>query len=375
MCGLLDISNFFRSERAFFHTARLLLLGVAFSAGCEKAVVPEDIRPVRTIIVEEKATDEAIVMSGQIEAHNYINAAFRVSGRIMERMVSVGDNVKAGQPLARLDPKIEKASLEMAEADLTAAKALLQQTESQEKRLGRLVKVSAASQMDYEDSLRQFKSAQAQVKGAEARVQSAQEQLDFTLLKAESDGVVTDRVVEAGDVVAAGQTIVRIAKNGLIDAVFDVPEALARGSVKQGTTLDVRLNADKSIRSDAVVYEIAPQSDVVTRTHLTKATLKAPPAKMLLGAGVVGELKTPMPASIRIPASSLTISEGRAAVWIVDPASKTVKLRSVQVGQYTATGVIVTAGLTPGDRVVTAGVQMLHQNQRVKILEEQHVRS
>lgn len=353
----------------------LLLFGIALSAGCSKTVESEDVRPVRAMVVEKKANDEPIAMSGQIEAHNYTNAAFRTTGRMIERMVSVGDAVRAGQPLARLDSKIENNAVQMAEAELTAAKALLQQTDSHEKRLGRLVKVSAASVMDYEEALRQYKSAQAQVQGAEARLRSAQEQKDFTLLKAEADGVVTERVAEVGDVIAAGQTVVRIAKNGLIDAVFDVPEALIRNGIKQGQIIEVHLNADKAIRAEGVVYEIAPQSDVVTRTHLTKTTLKAPPIKMLLGASVVGYLNTPTATSIRVPASSLTVSDGQAAVWIVDPTAMTVQLRSVTVGQYTAGDVIVTEGLTPGDRVVTAGVQTLFQNQKVKILEERHGRS
>lgn len=369
-----ETANSVPQLRTSFRIATLLVFVILFS-GCQKAEQPEDIRPVRTIVVEERACDESIAMSGQIEAHNYINAAFRTSGRMIERLVTVGDRVKSGQPLARLDPKIEKAAVGMAEADLTAAKALLQQTESQEKRLGSLVRLSAASQMDYEDAVRQFKAAQSQVKGAEARLQTAQEQLDFTLLKAEADGVVTERLVDVGDVVAAGQTIVRIAKNGLIDAVFDVPEALIRGGVKQGSNIEVRLNADKSVRAVAIVYELAPQSDVVTRTHLTKATLSNPPAQMLLGANIVGHLRLPASAVIQVPSSSLTVTNGVAAVWVVDPAGTTVQLRPIQVGRYTTDGAIVTGGLTSGDRIVTAGVQMLHQNQKVKILGERNDRS
>ena len=146
-------------------------------------------------------------------------------------------------------------------------------------------------------------------------------------------------------------------------------------SVKQGSNIEVRLNADKSVRAVAIVYELAPQSDVVTRTHLTKATLSNPPAQMLLGASIVGHLRLPASAVIQVPSSSLTVTKGVAAVWIVDPAGTTVQLRPIQVGRYTTDGVIVTGGLTSGDRIVTAGVQMLHQNQKVRILEERNGRS
>ena len=120
---------------------------------------------------------------------------------MLERMVTVGDVVQAGQTLGEsLTRRLKKTPIEMAEAELAAAKALLQQTESAEKRHGRLLKVKATSQMEYEEALRQFKSARAQVQGAEARLRSAQEQMDFTLLRAEADGVVTEKVAEVGEV-------------------------------------------------------------------------------------------------------------------------------------------------------------------------------
>jgi membrane fusion protein, multidrug efflux system len=348
----------------------LIAIVVLLLVGCEKAVEVEDVRPVRIVTVEKKVNEEPITMSGQVEAHNYINAAFRTSGRIVERLVSVGDVVKAGQPLARLDPKIEKSAVEMAEAELAAVAALLQQTEINEKRESRLLKSNATSHSTYEEALRQFKSAQAQVQGAEARLRSAQEQLDFTVLKAEADGVVTERTAEVGEVVAAGQLVLRIAKNGLIDAVFDVPETLIRNGVKQGQVIEVCLNADKDICAEGIVYEIAPQSDSVTRTHLTKTQMKDTPARMLLGASVVGYLKLSATPSIHVPASSLTISNGQPAVWVVDPAQNIVRLNPITVGQYTANYVAIADGLTPGDMVVTAGVQTLHQNQKVKLLPE-----
>ena len=283
--------------------------------------------------------------------------------------------MKAGQPIARLDSEIEKSVIEAGKAELAAAKALLTQTEIAEARASELIKSKAVSQSEYDDSLRQLKAARAQVQGADARLRTVQEQLDFTTLKAEADGVVTEKGAEVGEVVAAGQMIVRIARNKPIDAIFDVPESVIRNGLSLGQKIEVRLNADKKIRAEGTVYEIAPQSDSATRTYLAKAAIDDVPSQMLLGATVVGFLKTSAAPTIQAPASSLTTSEGRSAVWVVDPATKTVRLTPVKIEGYTAESVVITEGLESGDIVVTAGVQALYQKQRVKLTGLRHDRN
>ena len=356
-----------------FHPAAILLLSAAvLAAGCNKSANVEDVKFVRTVTAERALHETPISMTGEIKAHMYINAAFRLSGKIVERMVSVGDVVKANQPLARLDSKIEEDSLAAAEAEVKKANANLEQTVLVEKRAGILVQSKAVSQNDYDEALRQLKSTKAQAQEAEARLHVTQEQLGFTILKAETGGVVTEKAAEVGEVVSVGQTVMRIADTKSTDAVFDMPEDVMRRGLAMGQKMRICLDADHTVCADSTVYETAPQADQVTRTYLVKAVLKNVPRQIFLGATVVGTLQLSEEPSIRIPASALTALDGKPAVWLVAPATKTVHPRAITVERYTADAVVVADGIQTGDIVVTAGVQSLYQDQKVTWQGEDH---
>jgi RND family efflux transporter MFP subunit len=344
-----------------------LLLLPLWLAGCDAPTAKvADVRQVRTRIIATRKHEDPVVLSGLVAAHTYVNAAFRTSGKVVERSVSVGDRVTAGQALARLDDTLEREALAGAEAEVAAAKAFLEQAESAEKRAGLLVKDKAVSQNDYDQALRQLKAARAQVDGAEAKKRAAQEQLDYTLLVATTSGLVVDKLVEVGDVVAAGHPVFRLADTGATDAVFDLPEALLRQGVAVGQKIDVCLNADRTICASGTIYEKAPQADPMTRTYPIKAALEAPPASLLLGAVVVGTLTLPEEPSLRLPAAALTSSNGKPAVWRVDPVAHTVLLTPVTVERYTTDAVVIASGLQDGAIVVTAGTQALYPNQKVR---------
>ena len=279
--------------------------------------------------------------------------------------------MKAGQVIARLEDIIERNTLTAANAEAEAAKAGLEQAEKVEKRARVLVESKAVSKNDYDEALRVLKSAQAQVKASESRVKSAQEQLDYTVLKAETDGVVTEKYAEPGEIVGAGQPLMRIAYNGRKDAVFDFPEEIVRGGLIQGQIIEVFLDRQREVSAMAAVYEIAPEADPLTRTYQVKATLENPPAQMLLGATVAGRVVIKREASIQIPASALTKQDGTPAVWIIDPKTFCVRLKPIEIAQYTSDKVVVSQGLKPGYRIVTAGVQALHQGQKVRLLEDE----
>lgn len=338
--------------------------------GCEKPRQVEDIRPVRTIVAESKIHDDSEIITGQIAAHRYEKASFRISGKLSERVVSSGSPVKAGQVIARLEDTIEKNTLTAANAEVAATRAALEQAEKVEKRASVLVQSQAVSKNDYDEALCLLKSAKARLEAAESRARIASEQLDYTALKAEKDGIVTDKLAEVGEVVAAGQPIVRIAESSEKDAVFDFPEDLVRGGLAQGQKIEVCLDRYRDVCAMAVVYEIAPEADPVTRTYLTKAVLENPPAGMLLGATVIGRIILRQEPSIQIPAAALTRQEKSPAVWVVDPSTCCVRLKSIEIAQYGSDKVIVSKGIKPGYRIVTAGVQALHQGQKVRFVED-----
>src|SRR6185369_3704891 len=159
------------------------------------------------------------------------------------------------------------------------------------------------------------------------------DQVDFTELKADAEGVVTGVGAEPGEVVQAGQMIVRLARRGGRDAIFDVPAQVLR-TAPTDRAVDVHLADDSSVTATGRVREVSPQADPVTRTFQVKVGLTDPPEAMRLGATVIGSMQGNAEPIIEIPASGLTKANGNPAVWIVDPATETVSLRNVDVGQF-----------------------------------------
>ncbi len=348
------------------------LLVLLLLSGYEKSVKAEEIRPVRAITVDKKIREDIQVLPGLVRAHRYINASFKISGRLTQRAVSVGSTVEAGQLLARVNDEIEKNSLIAAGAERTAAKAALEQAESVEKRAAILFKTKAVSQNEYEEASRQLKSARAMVRAAGAKARSAREQLGYTALYAPTAGIVTDTFAEVGEMAAAGHPILRLAENRTLDTLFDMPADILKKGLPPGLAIEVCLDEGRNSCTQATVYEIAPDADPITRTYLTKARIDQPPEQMLLGATVFGHISLASAQTMEIPATALTSSAHKAAVWVVSSPDSTVSLRPIEIASYTTDGVVVAGGLTPGEMVVTAGVQALHQGQKVAIQVDGH---
>jgi membrane fusion protein, multidrug efflux system len=347
----------------------LLLPAIIALSGCHKeaeASAPE-VRPVRTITVAIQPAGETVELTGHIEAENEAALGFRISGRMIERLVNVGDRVKPGQVLARLDPQDERNGLRSAQANLAAAQGQLTQARNHFERQRRLLERGVASRADFDHAQEGLQTAQARVDDAEAQLKLANDRLSFTELKADAAGTVTARGAEAGEVVQAGQMIVRIARQDGRDAVFDVPAQLLR-SAPTDAEIAVHLAEDSSVTATGRVREVGEQADPVTRTFQVKVGLTDPPAAMRLGSTLIGSVQLNSAPVITIPASALTRSNQQPAVWIVDPSKLTVSLRNIEVSRYDPGTVVVGQGLDTGDIVVTAGVQALHPGQKVRLL-------
>ena len=347
----------------------LLLPAVVMLSGCHKhakARAPE-VRPVRTTTVAIQPAGETVVLTGHIEAENEAALGFRISGRMIERLVNVGDRVKPGQVLARLDPQDERNGLRSAQANLAAAQGQLTQARNNFERQRRLLDRGVASRADFDHAQEGLQTAQARVDDAEAQLKLASDRLSFTELKADAAGIVTARGAEAGEVVQAGQMIVRIARQDGRDAVFDVPAQLLR-SAPTDAEIAVHLAEDPSVTATGRVREVGEQADPVTRTFQVKVGLTDPPPAMRLGSTVNGSVQLNSAPVVTIPASALTRSNQQPAVWIVDPSKLTVSLRNIEVSRYDPGTVVVGQGLDAGDIVVTAGVLALHPGQKVRLL-------
>jgi RND family efflux transporter MFP subunit len=338
-------------------------------SGCEQPPPPAapGARPVRTVTVERRAEGELVSLTGQIKAQNEVSFAFRMDGRLATRLVNVGDAVVPGQAIATLDPENQQNALRSAQAALTAARAVLVQTTSAHSRQQSLIGQGYTTRAQLDQARQAMESAQAQVDSAQAQLRTAQDQLSYTRLVADAAGTVTAKGAEPGEVVRAGQAIVQVARREGRDAIFDVPAQLIRIGPRD-PLIDIALTDDPRIRTTGRVREVAPQADPVTRTYQVKVGLTEPPPAMLLGATVTGSVRLAASAGVEIPASALTTSEGRPAVWVVDTARGTVAPRQVEIARYDPASVIVAQGLETGDVIVTAGVQVLHNGQKVRLL-------
>ena len=331
-----------------------------------KVEAPE-IRPVRTVVAAKGEGAETVVLTGHIQADDEPAFAFRLGGRMIERPVNVGDRVKAGQVLAKLDPENELSALRSAQSALSAAQAQLNYARADFERQRQLLANGHTPRARFDQAQKSLQNAQSQVDDAEARLEIATDRVSWTTLTADAKGTVTARGAEPGEVVQAGQMIVRLARQGGRDAVFDVPAQLLR-SAPNDSEITVRLTDDPSAVATGRVREVAAQADPVTRTFEVKVGLSDPPEAMRLGTTVTGSVKLVSEPVISIPASALTERNRQPAVWIVDPKDLTVSMRNVELLRHDPGTVVIAQGLETGDIVVTAGVQALHPGQKVRLL-------
>ena len=338
-------------------------------AGCgdHEAPAPQQIRPVRTVTVERHASAESLSLTGQIRAQDQANFAFRLDGRMIERLVNVGDIVKPRQVIARLDPQIQQNALRQAQANLSAAQGQLTQARNDFDRQQQLLEKGNTPRSRFDQAQQARQTAEAQVSAAQAQLHTAQDQLGYTDLVADSAGTVTAVGAEPGEVVAAGRMVVQVARQGGRDAVFDVPAQVIR-TAPRDLVVEIALTDDPRIRATGRVREVAPQADPATRTFLVKVGLIDPPDTMRLGATVTGHVTLTTPAGVELPASALSRANGLPAVWVVDPKAETVSLRTIDTQRYDSATVFVSQGLETGEVVVTAGVQMLRPGQKVRLL-------
>ncbi len=366
----------------------LVLSMVALLSACQRAEeepAPE-IRPVRAITVEPRSNAGIVALTGTVQAQTEINESFRIDGRLIERTVDIGDAVRPGQLIARLDPENEESGLQASRAGLSAAQARLGEARTNFTRMRDLIVDSAVSRAQYEQAEAALKTAEAGVQTAQEQVNLSQNRLSYTRLVSNVSGVVTARGPEPGEVVSAGRMIIQVARDGAREAVFDVPAQIKNSlrpdprttaaNPKPGTAaaigsidINVALAMDPGVTAIGRVREVSPRADPVTGTFAVRVRLIDPPPGMLLGSTVTGRMQLPGAQAIQVPSTALVRGDGRTAVWVFDKAAGTVSLRNIELGAADANNVQVASGLKPGEVVVTAGVQALRPGQKVRLLE------
>ena len=336
-------------------------------AACSRPAPPEEpVRAVKVITVGASAYSPSPEYAGEVRAQTESRLGFRIGGKLIKRQAEAGQQVRAGQVLAQLDPQDFRLAAEAGRAQVAAAATNRNLAAADFKRYQTLKDQNFISGAELERREATLKAAQAQLEQAQSQSAVQGNQTGYAVLTADVSGVVTAVEAEPGQVVAAGAPVLRIAADGPRDVVFSVPEDKVAG-IKPGAAVRIRVWAQNASLQGRV-REVAASSDPVTRTYQVKVAIdgKAPPLGATVYAILGGDAASAVPV-VRLPTSALR-QEGQATtVWVLDKASMTVRSQAIQVATADGNEVVVGAGLSPGMQVVSAGVHVLSPGQKVTI--------
>jgi RND family efflux transporter MFP subunit len=341
-------------------------------AACQDQAVSAIARPERPVEVQrvtfrsENASREFV---GVVRARYEPDLAFRVAGKITERIVNVGDRVHTGDVIARLDPQDLQLQVASAEAEIAAATSNFAQASSDEMRFTSLKARGYAAVADYERKKSAKDEADGRLERARRALELARNQLAYAVLQANADGVITATLAEPGQVVAVGQAVARLAQHGEVEALVALPETWLGEA--RATQASVRLWSGPQRRFAAHLRELSPQADPQTRTYAARFTIENPDETVALGMTATVILAHDGDAAVaKLPLSAVLNRGAGASVYVVDKAGA-LELRPVTVASFTADAALLTAGVNAGERVVTLGVQKLAAGEKVRTIDEQ----
>ena len=343
------------------------LLGVSLAlSGCgsEKAAAPK--APlVKTMVVGETGQEVKNTFSGTVHGYFESPLAFQVGGRIMQRYVNAGERVSSGQALFKVDSKDAEEQAAAAQSSLNAAEASYKLAQSTLARYEKLHSVNAISDLAIDQTRNQFDLAAAQLQSAQATLARAENNLGFTVLTADRDGIVGTTMYEVGQVVAAGTPVVSI----IDDSQLDVHISLTEKQYHQysvGMPCIVTFWALPGVTVEGKVREVAAAPNTSTGTYDAKVTLVEPPETIAVG--MTAEVKFDRAAGekgVMLPLTAIATQKEKPAVWVV--RDNKVYLQSVEVGRYGEDQVEILSGLRDGDKVVTAGSSRLSEGEEVRV--------
>ena len=343
---------------------------VALAACSRPEAPPEPVRAVKLLTVATTHGGSSQVFAGEVRARVESRLGFRVGGKILKRQAEVGQKVRAGDVLAQLDPQDLRLAADAARAQVAAARTSSELARADFKRYTTLKEQNFISGAELERRESTLKSAEASLDQAMSQLSAQGNQAGYAALVADAPGVVTAVEAEPGQVVTAGTPVVRLAHDGVRDAVFSVPEDQVR-DFPVGRAVTVRSWSDADVPINARVRETGAAADPVTRTFTVKVALEgaAPPLGSTVSITPVPDAVASAASRIRIPTSALRRDGDATTVWRLDEATMTVQPQPVVVGGIEGNDVLIASGLAPGMRVVAAGVHVLAPGQKVAIYE------
>lgn len=347
----------------------LVVVAALALAGCsqEKAEVKDIIRPVKVVEIAKANDTRELSYSGSVRARTEMNLGFRINGKITERLADIGQRVKPGDVLARIDPVDYELSVSSAKASLDAAERQVETVELTRKRAEQLFAKKFTSKSQLEQATLSYNQAVSARDSARSQLAQAQNQVGYTDLKAGQNGIVTAINADVGQVVGAGTPVMTVAVDGEKEVLIAVPE-MDIAQFKPGKDVKAGFWSDDALTLDGKVREVAGSADQQSRTFAVRVSLPNDP-RVLLGmtATIEASAANSSPQSVSIPLSALAQKDGQQIVWTVDRSGETVHARPIKVAEFTADGVHVADGLKPGDVVVAAGTQFMAENLKVKL--------
>jgi len=333
-------------------------------AGCGKPEAdPRTEAPlVRTISAQPAAAQER-GFAGVVAARVQSNLGFRVAGKVTERLVDAGQTVHAGQPLMRIDRTDYQHAIAAQAANLAAAKARLDQAAADEARYSGLVEAGAVSKSAYDQIKSAADSARAQYDAVLAQLNVSRDEGDYATLLADSDGVVVDTLAEPGQVVAAGQVVVRLAHAGQREALVGLPETVRPSLGAAATATIYGANG----RSPAHLRQLSDAADPVTRTFEARYVLDGAAASAPLGSTVTLYIPSDAKSGTAVPLGALDDEGKGPGVWLVNEPASTVSWHPVEIASVGAETAILSKGVAAGSTIVALGGHFLHEGQPVRV--------
>ena len=351
--------------------AKISFLAVGFAlAACapQPEQKAEEIRPVRVLKIGETPATRSFELAGEVRAQHETRLAFRVSGKIVERLVDVGALVRPGQPIARLDAADLALAAASAKAQVASAEAERELAAADHGRYQNLREKNFISQAEYDRRANALSTTEARLDALRAQYRQAANQAAYAVLSADTAGVITALEVEAGQVVTAGQTVARLARLGDKEIAIAVPES-QREFIERAKDFSVTLSAVPGRTWKGRLRELSPVADPMTRTYAARVTVLDAGEDVEWGMSArVAATANGGKAKIEVPVAALYAKGDQPQVLIVD-GQGTVKLRTVQTAGIASERVVIASGLNPGDVVVAAGAQLLRPGQRVRVIQ------
>lgn len=345
----------------------ILLACLAVAACSRETPPPEPIRPVKVLKIAPSAAPDNLVLAGEVRARFEAPLAFRVAGQVVERRVNLGEGVRRGQVLGRLEATDYQLATDAQAAAVSGAKTDLALAGADLARYRALRDKGFISAAELDRHQAAADGAAARLKAAEAALTEGRRQVGYATLVADSDGVVTWLDFNAGQVVAAGQPLLKLARPGEREIEVHVAESdLAR--ITPGTDFHITLNARPEQAFPGKLRELAAAADPATRTYAARIAVTAAPSALNLNMSATARLHRRDEPAMRLPLEAVVSRDGTPRVWKLDPATSTVHAAAISTGGTAGNDWLVTGGLNSGEVVVAAGANLLREGQKVRAL-------